>query len=148
MARYLSPEWVQAFDAALGACDLREVLAEAGRGSLTASEGSFAVAQVVTDPPDDLGWPPGPVRTVLSADNGTISLQADPDESQSANVTMVLGYVDALAIATGELDPADALAAGRVRVRGELAVLVAGQAVLAAATAQLGGTPAALSDPS
>jgi hypothetical protein len=147
MARYLSPEWVQAFDAALGACDLSEVLAEAGRGSLTASEGSFAVAQVVTDLPDDLGWPAGPVRTVLSADHGTIRLRADPEGSQAADVTMVLGYGDALAIATGELDPADALAAGRVRVRGELAVLVAGQAVLAAATTQLGGTPAALSEP-
>ena len=41
-------------------------------------------------------------------------------------------------MARGELDPADALAAGRVRVRGDLAALVAGQDVLAAAAARLG----------
>ncbi len=36
----------------------------------------------------------------------------------SRTATIVLGYADALAMARGELDPADALAAGRVRVRG------------------------------
>ena len=41
-------------------------------------------------------------------------------------------------MALGELEPADALADGRVRVRGDLAALVAGQDVLAAAAAQLG----------
>ena len=50
----------------------------------------------------------------------------------------MLGYPDALAMARGELDPADALAAGRVRVRGDLAALVAGQDVLATAAARLG----------
>ena len=48
----------------------------------------------------------------------------------------MLAYPDALAMAHGELDPADALAAGRVRVRGDLAALVAGQDVLAAAAAR------------
>ena len=46
----------------------------------------------------------------------------------------------------GNCDPADALAAGRVRVRGELAVLVAGQAVLNAASAALGRTLTDLTD--
>jgi putative sterol carrier protein len=58
----------------------------------------------------------------------------------------VLHYNDAVAIARGELDPADALSAGRVRVRGELAVLVAGQSVFAAAAAQLGPALADLTD--
>lgn len=48
-----------------------------------------------------------------------------------------LGYEDAAALARGELDPTEALAAGRVRVRGDLSVLVAGQALLAAAAAQM-----------
>ena len=53
--------------------------------------------------------------------------------NSAATATIVLGYPEALAMARGELDPADALAAGRVRVRGDLAALVAGQDVLAAA---------------
>ena len=51
------------------------------------------------------------------------------------------------AMAQGELDPADALAAGRVRVRGDLAALVAGQDVLAGAAAQLGTELTELTDP-
>ena len=61
--------------------------------------------------------------------------------------TIVLGYPEALAMARGELDPADALAAGRVRVRGDLAALVAGQDVLAEAAARLGTDLEELTDP-
>ena len=50
-------------------------------------------------------------------------------------------------MARGELDPADALAAGRIRVRGDLAALVAGQDVLAAAATRLGTDLADLTDP-
>ena len=138
MARYLSPEWVHAFNQALAGLDLSAAIAEAAQGSLTASDGAFSVAQVVTDGPD------GPVRTVLSVEGDRVALALNPDETRPANVTIVLHYDDALAMAVGRLDPADALAAGRVRVRGELAVLVAGQAVLAAAAAQLGGSLADL----
>jgi hypothetical protein len=65
----------------------------------------------------------------------------------NATATIALGYTDALDLALGRLDPADALAAGRVRVRGDLAALVAGQEVLAAAAALLGGTLEDLTDP-
>ncbi len=44
------------------------------------------------------------------------------------------------------LTPREALAAGRVRVRGELAVLVAGQSILNAASAALGRTLTDLTD--
>jgi putative sterol carrier protein len=88
----------------------------------------------------------GIVRTVLTVDDGRIMLTADPGEALSTNVTIVVAYVDALAIARGELDPADALAAGRVRVRGELAVLVAGQSVLNAASTALDRTLTELTD--
>ena len=53
MARYLSPEWVHAFDAALGALDLTDAIAAAGEGSLLAADGSFAVAQVVEGVPGE-----------------------------------------------------------------------------------------------
>ena len=144
MPRYLSPDWVLAFNSALSELDLSDAVVAAGRESITASAGTFAVAQVVNDAPPDVG--PSPVRTVLSVDGGRLSLVSDPEGSVPVNVTVVLGYDDAVAMAQGTLAPAEALAAGRVRVRGELAVLVAGQAVLAAATAALGPKLAELTD--
>ena len=51
MARYLSPEWVQSFDAALSALDLSDVIAAAAEGSLAAADGTFSVVQVVTGVP-------------------------------------------------------------------------------------------------
>jgi hypothetical protein len=142
MPRYLSPEWVQAFDAALSQLDLTEAIAAVGRHSVTASEGSFTVAQVVPDAPGGL------VRTVLvvGAEPGRVTLVSDAAETVRADVTILLGYDDARAMSRGELEPADALDAGRVRVRGELSVLVAGQAVLAAAAAALGPALAGLTD--
>jgi hypothetical protein len=152
MARYLSAAWVQAFNDALAGLDVTPALRAAGAGSFTASQGSFAVAHVVTDaPPDtarqqDESAPGNTVRTVLTVAEGRAALVTDPDAALPANVTIVLTYADAVAIARGELDPAAALAAGRVRIRGELAVLVAGQAMLGAAAAAMGRTLAELTD--
>jgi hypothetical protein len=153
MPRYLSAAWVQAFNDALAGLDVTQALTAAGAGSFTASQGTFAVAHVVTDaPPDTAGAPdtsaPGnTVRTVLTVAQGRATLVMDPDASLPAKVTIVLTYADAAAIARGELDPAAALAAGRVRIRGELAVLVAGQAMLGAAAAAMGRTLTDLTDP-
>ena len=143
MPRYLSPEWVESFDAALSALDLTEAVAAAGTGSLLAADGAFTVAQVVDGGPQDT------VRTVLTIAEGHAHLALDPDgaASEVADVTMLLGYEDALAMAQGALEPADALAAGRVRVRGDLAALVAAQSVLQAASAMLGAAFAGLTDP-
>jgi hypothetical protein len=148
MPRYLSPEWVQAFNDAVSTLDLSEAISSAGAGSLTASHGTFAVAQVVTEAPitDVPDASAHSLRAVLRVDGGRISFTIDPDNTIAADVTIVLDYADALAIALGELDPADALAAGRVRVRGELAVLVAGQVVLAAAAAAAGPALLSLTD--
>ena len=146
MPRYLSPEWVQAFNVALSGLDLSADIAAAGAGSLTASDGAFAVAQVVRNAPDDIGAPGDEVRTVLSVNQDGVTMTLDPTASLPADVTIVVGYADALAIARGGLDAADALATGRVRVRGELAVLVAGQSVLNAASALLGTSLVDLTD--
>ncbi len=140
MPDYLSPEWVRQFDDALRALDLTDAVTQAGGASLSAADGAFAVAQVVTDAPT------GEVRTVLAVANGTASMVLDPEAVIETNVTMVLAYEDARAIACGALDPADALAQGRVRVKGELAVLVAAQHVLKAAASELGTTLADLTD--
>jgi SCP-2 sterol transfer family len=159
MPRYLSPEWVQSFDAALGALDLSEAIAAAAEGSLLAADGAFTVAQVVEGVPDGAGTEhsgtehtgtehTGTVRTVLSIAEGRAHLTLDPDgtAAAAAAVTMLLGYDDALAMARGELEPADALAAGRIRVRGDLAALVAAQSVLNAASALLGPALEGLTD--
>jgi CO/xanthine dehydrogenase Mo-binding subunit len=110
----------------------------AGAGSLTAAHGTFSVAQVVTDGPPGSESSGGALRTVLTVEEGRITLVPDPAGALPSNVTIVVTYDDAVAIARGQLDPADALAAGRVRVRGELAVLVASQTILNAAAAALG----------
>ena len=151
MARYLSPEWVASFDAALGALDLSDAIASAGAGSLAAADGAFSVAQVVTGVPG-VGGVDGTdgaeeVRVVLTVADGRAHLELDPEGRIRGTATIVLGYSDALSMARGELDPADALADGRVRVRGDLAALVAGQDVLAAAAARLGTELAELTDP-
>ncbi|HVT41881.1 MAG TPA: SCP2 sterol-binding domain-containing protein [Acidimicrobiales bacterium] len=148
MARYLTPEWVESFDTALAALDLSDAIAAAGAGSLAAADGTFSVVQVVTgaDGGDRAGG--DDVRLVLTVAEGRARLALDPEGSTAGTATIVLGYPDALAMARGELDPADALAAGRVRVRGDLAALVAGQDVLAAAAARLGDRLEGLTDPS
>ena len=149
MARYLSPEWVPNFDAALGALDLSEAIAAAASGSLAAADGAFTVAQVVSGVPSDVSAGQD-VRVVLTEAEGRAHLAFDPDGppgTAPATATIALGYADALALALGRLDPADALAAGRVRVRGDLAALVAGQQVLAAAAGLLGSALDDLTDP-
>jgi hypothetical protein len=153
MARYLSPEWVRSFDEILSALDLSAALAEAAGTSLAAADGAFAVAQEVTGAPADLGAVRADsagqsvVRTVLTISQGRARLVADPEGSLDADVTLVVEYDDASAIALGRLEPADALADGRVRVCGDLAALVAAQSVLASASEQLGPALAELTDP-
>jgi hypothetical protein len=140
MPRYLSPEWVESFDAALGALDLSDAVAAAGAGSLAAADGRFSVVQVVTGVPPDVqpDAAGADVHLVLTVADGRARLELDLTGAVGGTATIVLGYEQALAMAHGELDPADALAAGSVRVRGDLAALVAGQDVLAEAAARLG----------
>ncbi len=147
MARYLSPEWVASFDAALSELDLSDAVAAAAAGSLAAADGTFSVAQVVTGVPGGADGTPDEVRVVLTVAGGRARLVLDPSHELAGTATIVLAYGDALAMARGELDPADALAAGSVRVRGDLAALVAGQDVLAEAGRRLGVDLSGLTDP-
>ena len=126
MPRFLTPEWVAAVNAALDGVTLPEPGPEAG---LAAADGRFTVAQEVRDTPD------GDVRLVLRAAEGAIALELRPLDASEvpAEVTIALGYEDAAALSAGRLSPAEALTAGRIRVRGDLSVLAAGQDLLAAA---------------
>lgn len=125
MPRFLSPEWVGRFNDALSEIDL----------SATGAGGEprpFTVAQEVA------GGPDGPVRVVLAVGGGRVTLRlAQGGDEEPADVFIALSYEDAAALSRGTLDAAGALAAGRVRVRGDLAALTAGQAVLAAAAERL-----------
>jgi hypothetical protein len=125
--RFLSPEWAAAFDTALRDVTVPLPGDDAG---LAASGGRFTVVQEVR------GAPGGDVTVALEVADGTLHLtlwdgvgHADPH----GDVTISLSYEDAALLSRGELPAADALTAGRVRVRGDLSVLVAGQQALAAA---------------
>jgi len=126
VARYLTEDWVTAFNAALAGVRLPEPGPDAG---LAAADGRFTVVEEVR------GGPDGDVRLVLVADGGalTVALGAPGGEPAEADVTVGLDYADAVALARGELSAAQALTAGRIRVRGDLSVLVAGQQLLEAA---------------
>ncbi len=129
MPRFLTAEWVAGFNTALEGVVLPAPGPDAG---LAASDGRFVVAEEVRDTPD------GDVRLVLRTADGALSLEVGPltpDTETAADVTIALDYGDAAALSTGTLSPAEALTSGRIRVRGDLSVLTAGQELLSAAHA-------------
>jgi len=124
--RLYSDEWIAAFNEAVAGLEPDDGV-------------SFRMLQVVRDSPE------GTLRIMLSVLEGHVALERVPDAAPAQppaepapQVTVSVQFDDALALARGELDPARLLAAGRVRVRGDLSVLVRGQALLAATTARLG----------
>jgi putative sterol carrier protein len=136
VARFLSPAWAEEFNAALEGSVMPGPGPEAGLG---AAGGTFTVVEEVHGTPD------GKVRLTLRVDQGVLHLDLEhrgdgPDEggapgpdTVSGDVTVALSYEDAAALSRGELAPAEALNAGRIRVRGDLSVLVAAQQMLDAA---------------
>jgi len=124
--RFLSPEWVEAFNEAL----VDVVIAAPGPDAgLAVADGRFTMAQVVT------GGPRGDVQTTFEVHEGLATMTAG--ESGDAAVTIGLTWADAVALSAGELSPAEAIAAGRVRVRGDLSVLAEAQTVLGALSPHL-----------
>ena len=139
MPRFYSPEWVTAFNDGVAGLDAGAI---EGDGSLTASKGQFRLAQIIEGVPDADEGPAGRLVAVLMVADGRLSLAlADADEP--ADVTVALSWADASAMSRGDLDAAAALGAGRVRVRGDLSLLVTAQALLAAAADRLGDLQAA-----
>jgi len=137
--RFLSDDWVAAFNAALGGSDLRELTGTAADASLAAADGRFTVTEVVRDVPPD----GDEVTITLRMDNGLVSLcRGTPSDAvewaAAPAVTVSLSYADAAALSRSEFSPAEAIGSGRIKVRGDLSVLVASQALLAAAAGRLG----------
>jgi putative sterol carrier protein len=143
MARFLSPSWVEELNASLEGTVLPDPAPDAG---LAMVEGKVTVVQEVHGSPD------GNVRLVMRIEAGTIRLHlaavpartgdsSGDDSGDDANVTIALSYEDAAAMSRGELTPAEALNAGRIRVRGDLSALAAGQQLLSAARSGAGVLP-------
>lgn len=133
MPRFLTPEWAEAFDAALsGAASV--VPDPQSPTSLRAQSGPYTVVQEVRDGPD------GDVRLTVSVDGDRIGIAVASlqDTADEGDVTLAITYQDAAALAQGQLSPAEALTTGRVRVRGDLSLLIASQARLDAARDTLG----------
>ncbi len=137
MVQFLSPSWAEEFNAALDGVGLPGPGPEAG---LAAADGRFTVVQEVH------GGPDGDVSVVLLVDGGSLRFRVEPAGERrttgagaagqgSADVTIAISYEDAAALSKGEMAPAEALNAGRIRVRGDLSVLVAAQEMLVAARA-------------
>lgn len=122
MARFLSPAWVERFNE-LVARHTVDLGPEAG---LATQGGAFTMAELVD------GGPDGEICTLVQVDGGRVSMAlADPDAARHADVTVRLSWDDAVALSRGGLAPAQALASGRIRVRGDLSVLAAAQGALA-----------------
>lgn len=113
-----SAEWVAAFNDAVAGIDVP-------------ADASFRMLQLVDGPH-------GPRRVGLAASEGRVQMTVDPPDEPAPQVTVSVSSEDAAALARGELDPARLLAAGRVKVRGDLSVLVRAQAVLVEAAGRLG----------
>jgi len=135
--QFLSLEWVEAYNEALGSAPLE-------RGdvpSILADGGRFSVAQTVRDAPPDAGL----ITTVLWVEENRAHLEVAPDETSgramadAADVVVSLAYADATALSQGTLDTADAVSRGLVQVRGDLSLLIASHAMLAAAAERLAG---------
>ncbi len=107
MASYLSDQW---FDE-VGARDASPVTA--------ATEGDLVLQHLVS------GGPQGTVSYHVRVGEGGAAIVRG--QAASPDVTFAEDYATAAAIASGELSAPAALLAGRIRVGGDLAALIAGQ---------------------
>jgi SCP-2 sterol transfer family len=126
LARFLSPGWIAAFNDAV-----RDVALPPSRpdDGVVAGGGTYAWSQVVS------GGAEGEIAVTLRVVDGHLAMEAGV--AADTDVTIRIGWDDAHALALGTLAPAEAIASGRVRVRGDLAVLAAGQDVLTALAPRL-----------
>jgi glutamine cyclotransferase len=111
--RYLSPEWIDAAGAALAAGTLGADLAGV----------SLTVSQVVEDGPD------GVAAWTIAIEDGRATLA--PGAVDEADVRFSTDYDTAAQIASGALAAQRAFVEGRLRVGGDLSLLIAHQRAVA-----------------
>ena len=102
MPRFLAPEWIAALD-------------EAARAAAVPPGLRLTIQQIVSADAD--GAHGGEVRYHLVVDGGR--LRVHPGEAAGADVTFVQTRAVAGALSRGELNAQQALAAGRLKLRGE-----------------------------
>lgn len=124
--RYLSPEWL---DAARDAVAADDALAAALAGV------TLTVEQAVDGTPD------GTVRWNVSVHDGKVMLTPGP--AARPDVRFTTTWDTAVAIARGELAAQRAFVEGRLRVGGDLTVLITHQRAVAAVDDALAGVRAA-----
>ena len=113
MARYLSSEWFDEVNRA--AADQSDLAADTAGVALT-------IQQVVT------GAPEGDIRYAVRIRNGSVELR--PGESSDADVTMTEDWDTATAVASGRMSAPTAFMTGRIRVGGNVGMLLDAQGCL------------------
>lgn len=101
--QYLSESWLEAADKALG-------------GMTVGTTERLAVGYEVT------GTPRGKVRYALIAESGTVSVS--PGAASEPDATMTLDYDTAAEITRGEISPQAAFMQGRLKLGGDVLVLI------------------------
>lgn len=101
--QFLSPQWIEALDAAASTRGLE-------------SEGRLVIQQVVT------GRPNSDVRYYVTVEGGAAAVRIG--EADDPTVTFTQDYATAAEIAQGRVAAQEAFMAGRVRVGGDLLALV------------------------
>jgi len=107
--RFLSPEWLEHMSAAT---------------STATPTVALSVHHRVT------GGPDGDVEYTVRLDDGAVTFEPGP-ASGPADVELSCDYGTAAAISQGEISPASAFAAGRLRVAGAVSSLVSHQEAFA-----------------
>lgn len=114
MVRFLSPEWLDALAAAAaGSEPLRRAVADV----------DLTLRQVV------VGAPEGDVAYSLRLAHGTVTVTPDVTATvavagDDVDLEVVQDYPTAVAISRGDLTPAAAFAAGRIRLGGRVGLLI------------------------
>jgi hypothetical protein len=119
MARFLSEEWFALVRAALPGGSEGD-----GSDPLEWRSGAVAVRHRVT------GGPDGDVDYVVRAAPGRYTVERGAEGA--VDIEIVESYESAAAISQGQLTPAAAFAAGKLKLSGDVALLAAGQEDFAA----------------
>ena len=122
MAAYLSPAWFDEVNAAaLGSEDLRSATAGV----------RVTIQQVVT------GGPDGDKRYWVRLADGAV--EVGPGDTEEPDATVSQSYETAVAVSRGELAVEQALLEGRVRLAGDVGLLVRHSAALAGVAGAFAG---------
>lgn len=113
MARYLSQEW---FD------EVNRAAADSDRIPTDTATVDLTIQQVVTDAPE------GDIRYAVRIKRGRVEVV--PGDDPGADVTMTEDWDTARAVAAGELSAPAAFMTGRIRVGGNVGVLLDAQGCL------------------